>query len=408
MKPKVGYVLVLVGAAAGFWFASVSTSDFVEHLDRKVHSIHCSFIPGGGIDATGTSGCHATLMSPYSSFMRTRVWGGVPIALPAMSVFAFLVFWVLYIRLSKRTDRESHMVLLGAAIVPLVTSLIMGYIALVELDAACKLCIGIYLASAMVFAGAVMAWLHLAKTNAWDEMQGRMPSGADGGLRWTHAVALAVASVVVPLFVYLVATPDFSKFVASCGALEQPVDSYNVMVPLDGRPQGIAAVEVLDPLCAACRGFEARLRASRLDEQLQRRALLFPLDNTCNWMVGSAVHPGACMVSEAVLCAESRANEVLAWAFDHQEALRQAAAKDVRQAEQLVKGRFPELGTCIGSAGVRAKLNRSLRWAVANHLPVLTPQLYVQGVKLCDEDTDLGMDYTLSRLIERASSGGAR
>jgi hypothetical protein len=59
----------------------------------------------------------------------------------------------------------------------------------------------------------------------------------------------------------------------------------------------------------------------------------------------------------------------------------------------------------VGSAGVRSKINKSLRWAVSNRLPVLTPQLYVDGVKLCDEDTDLGMDFALSRMIEMRKAG---
>ena len=46
---------------------------------------------------------------------------------------------------------------------------------------------------------------------------------------------------------------------------------------------------------------------------------------------------------------------------------------------------------------------RSLRWAVANALPVMTPQLFVNGTRLCDEDTDLGLEYTLTRML-----GGAR
>ena len=39
-------VVFVLAAAAGLFFAGFSTHDFVEHLDRQVHSIHCSFIPG--------------------------------------------------------------------------------------------------------------------------------------------------------------------------------------------------------------------------------------------------------------------------------------------------------------------------------------------------------------------------
>ena len=67
-----------------------------------------------------------------------------------------------------------------------------------------------------------------------------------------------------------------------------------------------------------------------------------------------------------------------------------------------MRERFPALGECIASPEARNRLNRALRFAVDNELPVLTPQVYVDGTRLCDEDTDLGLDYVLSRLLDRS------
>src|SRR4030095_9946020 len=92
MRPPAWLVVVLVGALAGLVFAGVSTYDFVQHLDRQVHSLHCSFIPGAGA-GTEATGCQAAMMSSYSSVFRTTIWGGIPISLPAMSVFAFILFY---------------------------------------------------------------------------------------------------------------------------------------------------------------------------------------------------------------------------------------------------------------------------------------------------------------------------
>src|SRR5262245_43484312 len=111
-------------------FAAVSTYDFVAHLDRQVHGLHCSFVPGLGTpDATGTSGCHVTLMSPYSSIWRDSVWGGVPISLPAMAVFAFLFFWGVLLWLNERTKdpRATGFYALATGL-PALTSIIMGII----------------------------------------------------------------------------------------------------------------------------------------------------------------------------------------------------------------------------------------------------------------------------------------
>src|SRR5687768_8881146 len=74
--------VVLIGALAGAVFAGLSTSDFINHLDRQVHSIHCSFIPGAAAEI-GESGCRTVMLSPYSSLFRESMWGGMPISLLA-------------------------------------------------------------------------------------------------------------------------------------------------------------------------------------------------------------------------------------------------------------------------------------------------------------------------------------
>jgi hypothetical protein len=181
-----------------------------------------------------------------------------------------------------------------------------------------------------------------------------------------------------------------------------------VLVPLGGTDAQVSVIEVVDPLCAACRALETRLSASGLDETLNRQAMLFPLDSECNWMVDRSIHPGACALSEAMLCAGDDADDVLEWAFAEQDHILESARADPASAARMVVERFPELRRCVGSAEVRARLNRALRWAVSNQLPVSAPQFYVEGLKLCDEDTDLGLEYMLPRLIEHARSQARR
>jgi hypothetical protein len=222
-----------------------------------------------------------------------------------------------------------------------------------------------------------------------------------------------VAFVFLPVMFYAIAAPDFSKFVGTCGELKKPEDPYGVMLELPGG-KGTPAIEVFDPLCPSCKALEDRLEASGLGTELDRRLVLFPLDSTCNWMVGTTIHPGACAISEAVLCAGSaKAGAVIDWAFLNQDEIRTkaGAAPDPETGEavagDMASAQFPELADCIGSAKVKSQINKSLRWAVANQLQVLTPQLYVRGKKLCDEDTDIGMDYSLRRLINQQSAPAA-
>jgi uncharacterized membrane protein len=425
-------VVVVIGAVVGAVFAAVSTYDFVQHLDRQVHSLHCSFIPGVSHGA-GESGCQVAMMSPYSSVLRSHVWGGIPIALGALSVFAFLVFYAVDLAVTRRKDDPRATGFLAlATVLPALTSLVMLVISLSKLGTTCKLCVCIYLASAACLVGGIALWRQAVRGHggaapapraARRDRHGEEPAfvgtaksassearlvavGVPTSATRTGFLAamfgVGVAFVVVPIVLYLALAPDHARFIGTCEGLPHPADGYGVMVRIDrGSHGGVPAVEVLDPLCPACRAFEQRLATSGLAERLDRKAMLFPLDNTCNWMVTEATHPGACTVSEAVLCAGDKAPDVIAWAFEEQDRIRDETRADPAAAARIVKQRFPELAACVGSPDARSRLNKSMRWIVANNLRVLTPQVFIDNVKLCDEDVDLGLEYTLSTMLER-------
>ena len=420
VRPSPWLVVVLVGATIGLVFAGISTYDFVQHLDRQVHTLHCSFIPGGTHDA-GESGCQVAMMSSYSSVMRTRVWGGVPISLPAMAVFAFIGLYAVDLLLTRRkSDPRATAFLAAATALPALVSLIMLIISLSKLGTTCKLCVAIYTASALCVVGGIMTWRQAvrdaviggavrppgppgqASSGAKLEQISDAPPATNGFLG--AALGIGVAFVLVPVLLYLALAPDHSRFIGTCEGLAQPTDPYGVMVKVDRRGGDVPAIEILDPLCPACKAFEGRLEQSGYADRLARKAVLFPLDKACNWMVTESTHPGACTVSEAVLCAGDRSPEVIAWAFEHSDQIRKDSATDPAAAARLVKQRFPDLASCIGSPEARSRLNKSLRWLVANNIRVLTPQLFIDNVKLCDEDVDLGLEYTLTRMLERHAS----
>lgn len=401
MRRNLPLVLAAAAALAGLIFASFSTHDFVQHLDRQVHGLHCSFLPGiADADTSGESGCHTTLMSPYSSVLRDSVWGGIPISLPAMAVFAFLLAFAIFAMLAGRQrDRRALTFFVAAWCLPALASIVMGYLSLATLHAACKLCIGIYVSSGVGLIAAIVA-----RVLAREEVPAEHAEEPRRDFSWAAVAAAFVGGVLfvsIPVVTYAAQAPDFSHYVGACGTLRDPSDPAHVRIPIGPQTRSTPMLEVIDPLCPACRGFEARFDASAVHDQTSRRVLLFPLDDRCNWMIDHAIHPGACAVSEAVLCAEGDAEEVIDWAFENQEAITDAARRDPDAAARMARERFPSLAQCIGSATVQARLNQSLRWAVQNQLPVLTPQIYVGDLRLCDADTDLGMDYALTRLVDR-------
>jgi len=408
MSGRVHVAIFVVACLIGLMFASVSTYDFAQHLDRQVHDLHCSFVPGMSAKTAdgGAAGCQVTMMSPYSSVLRAKIWGGIPISLPAMAVFAFLAFRGIDLFGRRgRSRRSAAAFLFAASTIPVIASIVMGTIAMVELDAACKLCIGIYGASLVAFLAAGLAFMAIRRAPPEDGVQDEAP-----GPVALVGLAQLVGFVGLAVLAWVLAMPDYSKFIGTCGKLSDTADKGEIMVPLD-QNNGADTIEVFDPLCPACRAFDRRLAAAGLDVKLHRKAVLFPLDNTCNWMIDSAMHPGACTVSEAILCAQAGAGntttkQVIDWAFESQEKIRDAAKIDPAAAKRMVDERFPDLAQCVGSDKVQQRLNRSLRWAVAHSIPVVTPQLYVNGTKLCPEDTDLGLDYSLAGLLEK--NGGGR
>lgn len=393
-------IVTVIGALLGSVFAAVSTSDFMQHLDRQVHAIHCSFIPGAGKEL-GESGCKAVMMSPYSSFFRESFWGGVPVSLWALATFAFLVYRAGLLLWRGKPSRAETTFLLAATALPVLMTLIYGYLSVAKVGETCKVCVGIYLSSALVFVGALLTHLKNPAAPDHQPQQGRF------ALWFLEGVGFV--AVLSATYLFFTPAPDKKTSLTGCGSLVSGDDPNAVMIPLPSG-EGEAAIEVLDPLCPACKAFDERLGASALRKRLDLKAVLFPLDPTCNWMVTEALHPGACAVSEAMLCAggvgggpkdEKAAQEVLKWAFKNQDKLRELAAKDEGALRAKLETTFPKVKGCLGGTLVKSKLTKSLRWAVANAIPVLTPQLFVGNSRMCDEDSDLGLEFTLSRMLSK-------
>jgi len=399
--PRKSLLLMAAFACTGVVFAAVSSYDFIAHLDRQVHAITCSIVPGlGAPDASGASGCHAVLMSPYSSVLRDLTWGGIPIALPALGVFVFLLFRAVDLSLRKHLARGETAFMVAATALPVLTSIVYSVISLTMIGTLCTVCIGIYVSSLGVFVTAIAAHLLAHRPEPPSRAQASSPWAS-----WSFYFLEGVALVALPVLVYLTLKPPYSDSLLHTSGLRHPEDKYGVM--LDMRSGGtVPAVEVLDPLCPACKGFAERLAASSRFSELQIKVVLFPLDKECNWMVNESLHAGACAVSEALLCAGERANHVLDWAFLHQAELRALGQEGAAAIYGRIKRDFPALATCVGQPKVRDRINQGLRWIVANSLPVLTPQLFVRNQKLPDEDTDLGLDYVLARVLAQGAVGG--
>ena len=340
------------------------------------------------------------MLSMHSSWFRDQYWGGIPISLFAMAVFAFLAYRAGHLLFRGRPKRSEAIFLTTASFLPVVMSVIYGNIAYSEIGEMCSVCMGIYIVSGLLFAAGLIT---IFMTDP------PPPLRSEGGIgHFAMGIVEGVVFVGIASLVYLGGIPEVSaenksiKGAAGCGTLAQPEDRANIMIDLSTGSGGTPSIELLDPLCPACRAFDERLAETGLGAKLNQKAVLFPLDSKCNWMLDQPLHPGACAVSEAMLCAPGEASKILKWAFDRQEELTELGKTDDRKLRRLLKSTFPAAKRCMGTAVAKNKMVKSLRWAVANALPVMTPQLFIKGKRLCDEDTDLGLEYTLNQMMEAA------
>jgi uncharacterized membrane protein len=408
--------LAALGALLGVIYSGISTSDFAAHLDRQLHPVSCSLLPGlDGEQPTQlgdeVQGCKVAMFSEWSSFWRDRMWGGVPVSLLGLGLFGFamaLCVWALIAKRGHEVAPASFLLLSG--LVAAGVSLRFALLAMNELGTFCTTCVGTYIASGALLLFSLSAFFSalrdrklVALTPREDgDLEPRSGNTAVASLVLAAELGLAVA---LPSLVYAKSLPDYTKHVLDCERLSRRDDPAGVLLPLD--PAGDAdAVMVLDPLCPACKAFHERLDGSPAKAQLDQRMLLFPLDPECNWMLSEAVHPGACLLSRALLCAGEEAPAMLDVIFAEQaELLTMGKRGQLDQVRDTMLARFPAVRECIDAPETTIKLNESLRFAVDNALPVTTPQLYVNGKRLCEADTDLGLEFAIGALAGKTGGG---
>lgn len=398
---RVPSVLSLVGSILGLLFGSYSTLDYAHHLDRRLHEVHCSFIPGVPVTSEGEA-CRAAMYSAYSAVMRDSLWGGVPISLFALGAFAFFAGFSVYLWMARdRASRTSLAFFAAVSLTPLLVSIIMFVISMTKLGSLCKTCVGTYIASALVATGGVMGWLASRRRDT-EPMMGRdaQPARPDGNPAMAALWLFVLGAVtILPAGVYAASAPDHRPYLTQCGELKKPEDPQNSLLKFRGTHAVRPALFFEDPLCPTCKAFHERLQAEEVIEKFDVTLVLFPLDSTCNWMLDQALHPGSCVLSKAILCSKNQSRQMLEWAFENQASLARAGKQGDAAMKAAIQQKWgASIINCIDARDTKNQLNRHLRFAADNGVPVSTPQVYLGTRRLCDEDTDLGLRYTLKQL----------
>ncbi len=390
-RPWQATLLALIGSLLGLTFAALSSTDYAAHLDRGVHDLHCSLIIGAP-PTSDAEACRAAMYSPYSAVLKDKLWGGLPISLFALGAFAFFAGFALYLLLAGTRVKRASLILFGlTALTPFMASALMFTISMVKLGSLCKVCVGIYISSTLL---AISGALILSASRG--ATKGKLGESLALGL---GGLAVLGAFTLLPAVVYAASAPDHTSFLNTCGKLERPPTAGDDLMTLQTPLSKKAALLFEDPMCPTCKAFHERLVIEGVFDRLDAKLALFPLDSECNWMLSEPLHPGACILARAILCSGNQTREAMDWAYKNQEALAAAGKRGPKPLEALITERFGlNVQSCMHSRETTVRLNKHLHFASDNKIPVSTPQVFLGDQKLCEEDTDIGLKFTLSKL----------
>ena len=433
-RPLVPGLMGVVASTLGVFFAGFSTHDFALHLDRQLHNTHCSFIPGLTEASSGANPCTAAMYSPYSAILRDKFWGGIPISVFAVGAYAFFLAFAVYLVSARdAASKRAWQAYAVATVFPFLASCVMFTITLLKLDGFCKLCVGLYLSSSLLLASGVYAFIRAGGKvvpSATDTVPEAVPFGAqqqrpnpppgypapayavptpespaDVGLLPTGSFLLFPIIMIglgvfalLPSVVYVNALPDYRPVLLSCGKIAQATEKNGALLKIPTTRPTTPALLIVDPLCPTCKAFHDRLLTEDVFERLDISVAIFPLDNECNWMLDRPLHPGACVLAKAVLCGGAKSREILEWSYHNQTELTSAGKAGKELVRAQVRARFPEVDSCIDSKETKQRLDRIFHWMVDNKLQVSTPQMFLGDVRICDEDTDLGLRFTVGQI----------
>jgi uncharacterized membrane protein len=402
LKSRWPAAIALVGTILGLVFALNSTLDYAQHLDRRLHDVHCSFIPGAPPTSEAES-CRAAMYSPYSAILKEAYWGGVPITLFALGSFAFFAGFCLYLVIAgERASRLAVGFFAAVSITPSLVSLYMFYLSVTRLGVVCQTCVGLYISSFLVSLGGLLGLLTLRQAPApLPAGGGSPPAGRPRPSPLFAVVWLAALGLLtlLPSVVYAARVPDHRPYLGKCGELKREPAEKDQILTITSPTAVRTAMMVQDPLCATCRALHQRLVQEGIYDKFTWQVVLFPLDSECNWMLDRPLHPGACTVAKAVLCSKDQVRQMLDWAYQEQDYLTRAGKTNDATLRAVIQQRWGgDILGCMDSKETKVRLNRHLHFASDNNIPVSTPQLMLGKQRVCDEDTDLGLKFTLKQL----------
>jgi uncharacterized membrane protein len=353
---------IIVGLAA----AGVGLSIALTRLHASAHAGETSFC-----SISATVDCDRVATSSYSVVL------GIPVAVWGILGFAAIGA----LAASGLRARRPHaawpaglLVLLSG--VAVAASLVLAGISKLAIGAWCLLCAGAWI---VALATLVTAWRSLPAAGLgaalradWEAVRAR--PGTSAALVAAAVAIVGALAAAYPRYWVRPAAPAAARPAASPAPPVSPgAPTPPAASPASPLPPGAELIvysDYLCPFCARAHEQERAFRATRPDLRFTKRH--FPLDSTCNTRVATQMHPGACELARAAICAEAQGR------FDDMDdALyrRQGSPVDAARRLGLDVGRFQ---ACLTSREPDARLRRDIALGVQGGINAL-PSYVAEG-----------------------------
>jgi protein-disulfide isomerase len=312
--------------------AGVAISASLVRLHARAHAGYTSFCA-----ISETVNCDRVATSRYAVVL------GVPVA--AWGVLGYvtaaaLAGWALTRRAAGRA--RGALLLVAAAAVG--ASVALALVSEFLIGAWCLLCMGSW---AIAGALLVAAWRAcpegVGPAIAADVAAARAHAG------WTAAVALVGLGVLAALVAWY---PRYAPHASPPAAAAPSASAGGAKV----------LVEFSDyecPFCARAHAQLAGLRAARPDLKIVRRH--FPLDAACNPALKRSIHPGACELARAAICADAQGRFA---AMDDALFANQTDKQPVARLAAQIGLDVPRFEACLGSPETARRLSADIADAI--------------------------------------------
>ena len=340
-----------------------------------------------------TVNCDLITGSTYSEFL------GVPISWWGTIYYSLLAIMSLFAALSRKERRATVTIAWFMALAGIPYCLVLAYIAFFVIGAVCLECIGMYL---VTFAAAIGLFLALRipierifwfiKNYILSVLGKRNELGFKPAL-WTHAIIIGLCFGAGWFAITEIQNRQFPGRRSQVSAEDQIrahyIQSIHPIAPQPfwavwGNPEAkVKIVEFSEFQCPFCRlsCFMVKPFLHEFRKDIAYYFVNYPLDSECNPDVPNKMHPIACYLSTAGLCANKRGEF---WKY-HDELFRNQKKLSKEFALEVAERDFgwnrDEFQRCIGSPEIDAQLAQEIEAGRKIYIRG-TPALFLDGRKI--------------------------